>query len=148
MKTIFDIEVREEFISRISMLNKHSSPIWGKMNLAQMLMHCTKWDEMALGKKKYRQTFLGILFGKMALKDFVKDEMPLKKNVPTVASFKIKETDGNIEILKSKWIELIVEYQYFNNQNIFHPFFGKLTAEQLGLLAFKHTDHHLRQFNV
>jgi len=28
-----------------------------------------------------------------------------------------------------------------------HPFFGKMTKEQVGYLAYKHTDHHLWQFN-
>ena len=27
-----------------------------------------------------------------------------------------------------------------------HPFFGKLTGEQWGILVHKHIDHHLRQF--
>lgn len=29
-----------------------------------------------------------------------------------------------------------------------HPFFGKITREQIGYLAYKHDDHHLRQFNA
>jgi hypothetical protein len=28
-----------------------------------------------------------------------------------------------------------------------HPFFGKLTAEQAGRIAYKRIDHHLSQFN-
>jgi hypothetical protein len=148
MKTIFDSDVREGLITRITLLNKNSNSIWGQMNVIQMLMHCIKWEEMALGKKKHEQTFLGKLFGKMALKDFIKDETPFKKNVPTVLEFKIKEKTGDIELQKSKWVNLIREYEHFNNQDIIHPFFGKMTPEQLGLLAFKHTDHHLRQFGV
>ncbi len=148
MKTIFDIATREELINRIKLLNDRSSAQWGKMNIYQMLNHCTKWEEMALGKKKYKQSFLGRLFGKMALTDFIKDDKPFKRNVPTVPEFKIKETNGDMFSLQSKWIKLIEEYNNFNNENFIHPFFGKMTKEQIGILAYKHTDHHLRQFNL
>jgi hypothetical protein len=29
-----------------------------------------------------------------------------------------------------------------------HPAFGNLTANQWGVLGYRHTDHHLRQFGV
>ena len=91
MKTIFDKTTRDELITRVNSLNENSTAQWGKMNVSQMMRHCTQWDEMALGKKKYKQSFIGKLFGKLALKDMMKDE-PMKKNLPTVPSFKIKET--------------------------------------------------------
>ncbi|NOT93322.1 DinB family protein [Ferruginibacter sp.] len=115
------------------------------MNVYQMLLHCSKWEEMALGKKNTNKHFLVNFFGKMALKDFIKDETPFKRNVPTVPEFKIKEKVGNFKHQKSKWINLISEYEHFDNPEFEHPF-GKMTKEQVGLLAYKHTDHHLRQF--
>ena len=117
------------------------------MNIYQMLKHCNQWEEMALGKKKYKQTFLGRLFGKMALKDFIKDEAPVKQNLPTVPEFKIKDQSGDIELQKNKWVNLIDEYAQFSNFDFVHPFFGKMNKDQIGYLAYKHTDHHLRQFN-
>jgi hypothetical protein len=30
----------------------------------------------------------------------------------------------------------------------YHPFFGKMSAKDWQLMAYKHTDHHLRQFGV
>lgn len=78
MKTIFDNSTRDELITRIHSLNENSPSQWGKMTVSQMMKHCSQWDEMALGKKKYKQSFLGRLFGKMGLKDMMKDE-PIKK---------------------------------------------------------------------
>jgi hypothetical protein len=147
MNTIFDKATRDELINRISSLNENSKAQWGKMNIYQMLKHCTQWEEMALGKKKYKQSFLGRLFGKMALKDFIKDESPFKKNVPTVPAFKIKEQSGDVELEKKKWVKLIDEYAHFSNVDFVHPFFGKMNKERIGYLAYKHIDHHLRQFN-
>jgi hypothetical protein len=33
-------------------------------------------------------------------------------------------------------------------EGFMHPFFEQLTAEQAGRKAYKHIDHHLRQFNA
>jgi hypothetical protein len=148
MKTVFDKAIRDKLIERINILNENSAAQWGKMNIYQMLKHCTLWEEMALGKTKYKQSFLGRLFGKMALKGFIKDESPLKRNVPTVPEFKIKENSGDVTLLKNNWVALMEEYANFSNHNFIHPFFGKMTKEQIGYLAYKHIDHHLRQFNV
>jgi hypothetical protein len=83
----------------------------------------------------------------MALKSMIKDDKPLRRNVPTSAHFKVKEKYGDTESEKKKWIALIESYEHYSNPNFVHDFFGKMTIEQIGILAYKHTDHHLRQFN-
>lgn len=128
-------------------LKENSTAQWGKMNIYQMLKHCTLYDDMMLGKKKYKRVFLGRLFGKIALKDFVNDESPIKRNTPTLTELKVKEKNGNVVSERKKWVSQIEEYSLFLNPDIIHSFFGKLTKEQVGYLVYKHTDHHLRQFN-
>jgi len=145
MKTIFDPATRKELIARISSLNENSTAQWGKMNVYQMVKHCIAFEEMALGKKKYKRTFLGYLFGKMALKNIV-NEKPLVRSTPTLPELRIKEDNGNVSDQKAKWIALIDEYDRFSNYDFVHAFFGKMTKEQIGYMAYKHTDHHLRQF--
>jgi hypothetical protein len=145
MKTIFDKTTREELVNRIQSLNENSTAQWGKMTVSQMLKHCAQWDEMALGKRKYKQAFIGKLFGKVALKNMLNDE-PMKKNMPTVPSFKIKVNPDFTEE-KNKWIQLLDEYEYFSNDGFIHPFFGTMTKENTGYMVYKHIDHHLRQFN-
>ncbi|MEO6883258.1 MAG: DUF1569 domain-containing protein [Bacteroidia bacterium] len=150
MKTIFDKETRDKLIERISKLDENSIAQFGKMNIYQMVKHCTLYEEWILGKNKpeYKQAFIGRLFGKMALKDIIKDESPLKRNVPTLSFLKVKKAIGDIEAEKSKWIILIEEYEYFSNPDFIHSFFGKMTKEQIGYMAYKHIDHHLRQFGA
>ena len=147
MKTVFDKTTRDQLISRISTLSVDSTAQWGKMNIYQMLKHCTLWEEWIAGNKKYRRQFAGRLFGKMALKNILKDETPLRRNTPTFPAFKIKETNGDVAAEKTKWISLIEGYAHFSNPGFVHTFFGKMTPEQIGYLAYKHADHHLRQFN-
>jgi hypothetical protein len=71
----------------------------------------------------------------------------MKKNVPTVPSFRIKETI-NVAEEKAKWLRLMDEYDHYTGEGYLHPFFGKLTKDQTGRMAYKHADHHLKQFNV
>ncbi|MEQ8477854.1 DUF1569 domain-containing protein [Fulvivirga sp.] len=150
MKTIFDAATREELILRIGLVKEGSKPVWGKMNVYQMVRHNTFWNEWILGKGNhiYKQEFLGKIFGKFALKRMIKDEKPFDKNIPTSAPFKVKDINGNLASEKDKWISLVNEYEHFNNPAFIHGFFGKMTTEQIGILVFKHTDHHLRQFGV
>ncbi len=147
MKTIFDKTTRDELINRINALNENSTAQWGKMNIYQMLKHCRLWEEMISGKIKCKQAFIGRLFGKMALKGFIKDEKPLRRNTPTSPELRVKESNGDISHERTKWIALIEENARFSNSDFVHPFFGKMTKEQIGYLAYKHIDHHLRQFN-
>jgi hypothetical protein len=146
MKTIFDKSTRDELIRRIYMLNENSRPQWGKMNAYQAIKHCRLWEEMAQGKTKYKRVFIGRLFGKMALKRILKDENPLARNAPSISALIIKE-NGNLLTERAKWIERVEEYAHFSNTIFEHPFFGGISKEQTGYIAYKHIDHHLRQFN-
>ncbi len=145
MKSVFDKTTRDELKARINSLTENSTAQWGKMSVAQMIKHCSQWDEMALGKTIYKQSFIGKLFGKVALKDMMKDQ-PMKKNLPTVPSFKIKEA-GSVAEEKKKWISLLDEYAHYSGNGFIHPFFGAMTKEQTGYLVYKHANHHLGQFN-
>ncbi|MEO6719338.1 MAG: DUF1569 domain-containing protein [Ferruginibacter sp.] len=147
MKTIFDQATRDEVINRINSLNENSTAQWGKMNIYQMLKHCTLSEELYLGKTHHKRSFIGRLFGAMALKNMLKDEKPMQRNSPTSPVFKVKETAGDTLSEKMKWISLVKEYGQYSNEYYTHWFFGKMTKEQVGYFVYKHTDHHLRQFN-
>jgi len=146
MKTISDKTTRNELIESIRRLNENATAQWGKMNVQQMVKHCSLSEEMMLGKTKYKRNLLGFLFGKIAMKGLLKDEKPMMRNSPTVPGLKVKET-GHFEAEKARWISLIEEHDPVSSPEILHPFFGQMTREQIGCLVYKHMDHHLRQFN-
>jgi len=145
MKTIFDTNTVADLISRIHALNAGSQAQWGKMDVYQMLKHCTLSEAMFQGRKSYKRLFIGRLFGGMALKSILKNVDPMKQNQPTHPEMKISGT-GDLIAEKVKWIELLQAYTTFSNDGFVHPFFGKMTKDQLGKYVYKHTDHHLRQF--
>jgi hypothetical protein len=145
MKTIFSSETIEELVSRINALEMNSQAQWGKMDAYHMLKHCTLSEEMFQGEKVYKRLLIGHLFGKMALKGILKDDALMKKNQPTHPEMKITGT-GNFETEKIKWIQLVESYKSYSNSDFIHPFFGKMTREDIGTYVYKHSDHHLGQF--
>jgi hypothetical protein len=148
MKSVFDTSVREELIKRIYAVNPKNNAEWGKMNAFQMLKHCTLCEDMYLGKLKIKRVLIGRLFGPMVLKKVLKDDTPFGKNAPTSSLLKTINENGDVELQKREWIGRIEQYGSYSNPNFVHPFFGPMTAEQVGYLAYKHIDHHLRQFGV
>ena len=146
MRTVMDTATRAELISRINSLGERSAAQWGKMNVYQMLKHCRLWEEMALGKTHYKRVLMGRLFGRIALRSVLRDDAPLGRNSPTIPAMKITG-NGDVAAEKAKWIAQITAYEHMPEQDMMHPFFGKVTKEQTGYMAYKHADHHLRQFN-
>ena len=116
------------------------------MNVYQAIKHCTLWDEMMLSDKPKKQAFIGKLFGKIALKSVMKNEAPLKRDTPTSSELRVKE-NGDVNAEKAKWISSLDRYANFSKAEIVHVFFGRMTKDQIGQLAYKHIDHHLRQYN-
>jgi len=148
MKTVFDATTREGLISRINSLDEKKAALWGKMNAYQMVKHCRQWEEMISGELPCKRSFAGRIFGKIALKGFLKDDSPPGRNTPTAPELKVKENSGDFTSEKNNWILLIEKNAHFSNPDFIHPFFGKMTKEQIGCLSYKHIDHHLRQFGA
>lgn len=75
------------------------------------------------------------------------DDRPMGINKPTHAKLKIHGA-VDFEQERQKWIVLLEDYDNFGKDGFMHPFFGKMTHKDIGRFAFKHIDHHLRQFHV
>ncbi|HEY4338266.1 MAG TPA: DinB family protein [Puia sp.] len=145
MKSVYDAAVRDELITRIRQLTENNQARWGKMTVFQMLKHCTLWEEMVLNGKKYKRVFVGRLFGRMALNSMVRDDRPLRRNSPSIPELIITGS-GSVALQQEQWVAQIEEHGKRFNPDFVHPFFGKMTKEETGLLAYKHADHHLQQF--
>jgi Protein of unknown function (DUF1569) len=149
MKTIFNNSEREELIHRIKSLSENSTAKWGKMDVSRMVRHCIMWEEVTQRKRKIKKTLPGMLLGKVFLKKIIKDESPLPQSLPSIEELKVsKPVNNNLEQEKMKWISLINEYPQLSGQTLRLPFFGDVKKEQAGIVAYKHTDHHLRQFDA
>jgi hypothetical protein len=149
MKNIFSQLHTEEILNRIDKLSPNSKPQWGKMDVAQMLAHCSSFQDIAMGKSFSARGWLGILIGNFVKPIFYNDK-PLVQNMSTIPTILIvdeKEFETEKEELKQK----IITFQNNGPEKCTthpHPFFGKLTSEQWGKGIYKHLDHHLKQFGV
>ena len=148
MKSVFDITTRNELVERIKSLNPENSAQWGRMNVYQMVKHCTLHEDMVLGKLKIKRVFIGRLMGGMLLKKVLKDDKPFGKNSPTSSLLKTLRESGDIEQQKKEWIDRLDQYATYTDPDFIHPFFGPMTKDQIGFFAYKHVDHHLRQFGA
>jgi hypothetical protein len=150
MKSIFNKDNSQEFISRINNLNSQTQPQWGKMNVAQMLAHCQMPIKTASGELVPKvNPIIKFLFGKAAKKQLVNDP-EFKKNLPTFSEAKI--VDPRIfEQERTKLIKIIEEFHAKGPEGLTknaHPFFGQMSINDWDTLQVKHLDHHLRQFGV
>lgn len=149
MKSLYDITVYREIYDRVNRLNPASQPLWGKMNVAQMLAHCKEAFKVPLSEEPLKRMLLGYIFGPLAKKQLYSDK-PWKKNLPTVANFKITD-QRHFETEKREMMQLVLKFHTLGPDktgNFPHPFFGHLTKEQWGKGMYKHLDHHLQQFGV
>jgi len=147
MKTVFDPGVRGELIGRIGGLLESDQASWGKMNVSQMVKHCVLWQEWVLEGKQLKRVFLGRLIGGMALKKEMGSEA-MRKNNPSSVELIVTDTDIDLDRERQTLVGLVRGYGSYRYPagGFIHPFFGKMSMEEIGRFAYKHLDHHLRQF--
>ena len=63
MKYLFEAVTVEEVKGRIAQLKPDSERVWGKMNPAQALAHCSAAMEMAIGERNRHAYSLGGCWG-------------------------------------------------------------------------------------
>lgn len=149
MPDLYSKSDNQKMIGRIRKIDANSKPLWGKMDAAGMLFHLQEPIRVSMGQLKLKRGLLGILFGKMALKEVLSDK-PFKKGVPTSPDFKPKGS-YNLEEEKEKLVKLVSSLADKGPDAISkdpHPFFGPLTPEEWNIITWKHLDHHLTQFGV
>ncbi len=146
-RTLFDKATQQELQDRLLQLSAGNRPLWGKMNAAQMLAHCTASIQVPLGELKATPSPLRFI-GRM-LKGMATSDKPMGRNYPTAPEFVI--SDHRIfDAEKQRFQEVFMKFaQGPSSITCFeHSFFGKLSSDQWGCLMYKHVDHHLRQFGA
>lgn len=147
MKSLWQEESQKEVLNRLDKLVPESKGAWGKMNTFQMLAHLSDAMRMALGELDIKPKKSPLRY--KPVKKLVIYVFPFPKGAPTAPELIARaEGDWNKEVSSLK--ELIARFTECHNQDDWaeHPVFGKLTKKDWGALAYKHIDHHFRQFGV
>ena len=137
----------DEFLFRIDQLTVDHKPSFGKMNVHQMVCHCTDFFRMAKGTKKAKE------YG-VVNPDTIKSLAKAGKPTPTPKGFGQVEGDGtkptdfekDRRVLKDCLLEfskLPIDFDFAP-----HPYFGEMKYSAWTSLAAYHMNHHLEQFNV
>lgn len=149
MKNLFDPNDAKEILDRIEKLTPTSQRLWGKMDVAQMLAHCTNLLRIARGLEKPKRSVLGFLLGWLVKETFF-GAKPHPKNSPTGKALIVAE-QKLFEEEKKTLIEHIKAFSEGGPGKCTthpNPFFGKLKPEEWARGQYKHLDHHLQQFGV
>ncbi len=149
MSNIYEPSTLQEFTWRIESLHVNSPNLWGKMNVAQMLAHCSIVLEVALGDRPLKRGIMGIIFGRLA-KNVITNDKPFKRNLPTDKSFVVSDQHEFLAEQK-RLLELLNRFSKAGPaimEGKSHPFFGEMTADEWSMSQIKHLDHHLRQFGA
>ncbi|HEU4632978.1 MAG TPA: DUF1569 domain-containing protein [Flavisolibacter sp.] len=148
-KNLLYPEVAQQIIERVQRLQATSKAQWGKMNATEMLLHCNLCNEQifkgeAFVKRTTARQYLLRLLALYVAPHFKKGIRGDAKN----------ETKGRIgvwefESQKQRFTENIGRFLLQKEPlRLPHIAFGNLSTGQWGIAAYKHMDHHLRQFGV
>jgi len=148
-KSLWDADSRRELVDRLNRVQPNAIPLWGKMNAAQMMAHLTGWMKMANGELKTTIKPKGP-FRHPPLKQFIIYWAPWPKGVPTAPEL-ISREKCDFAGERASFCRYMEAYETRPDPRATwpeHPAFGNMTTREWGVLGYRHTDHHLRQFGV
>jgi hypothetical protein len=149
MHDLFSAAEQQAIFARLDKLQPGTQHQWGKMNVAQMLTHCSRTFEAATGDLPRKQKLIGKLFAPFVRRSLL-GEKPFPKNSPTDPAFVVvDERDFTRE--KQHLVEVIdrfVQRGPAQAATQVHSFFGRLSGPEWGIIMYKHLDHHLKQFGA
>ena len=150
MNSIFDPTTLDILLDRISKLRPDTNPKWGKMEVSEMLAHCSLVFEYNNGQRLTKvNPVMKFLLRPMMRKTII-GSAPYKPNSPTAPYFKVVQKEA-FELEKTRLIANLTKYSKDGPSGATsreHAWLGPLSAEDWSSAMIKHIDHHLKQFGV
>ena len=150
MPTIRNQTNRTNLIERLNKLTGDEKPLWGKMNVNQMVSHLVQAGDLPfVASLPDKSTSILRVFAK----PLILYVLPMPKEVKTSPEMNQQENGRKpleFEVDKYLVIDSINKLGDLpvNHDCKHHPFFGKMSAKEWAVIAHKHIDHHLKQFSV
>lgn len=147
MRTVWNDADYRSLLARLDRLTPETAARWGKFTAPQMVCHLADCLKMATGELPVPSKNLPIRF--TPLKQLIIYWLPFPKGAPTapqVIARKAEHWQAEVDLLRN-------ELNAFAKRGasgpfVPHPAFGELTPRAWGVLVYRHTDHHLKQFGV
>ena len=141
---------RTEIENRLRSLSSSSTGKWGSLDVAGMLKHLRLSASMALGETELPSSNKRA-FQVFPLKHLILYVFPFPKGAPTAPGLKPGSVDAaSFEDERKVLIELLDRIGSGPKEGAgpSHPLFGPLTRSEWGVVTYKHTNHHLKQFGA
>jgi hypothetical protein len=147
MKTMFDEQARGGILARAARVTADTRPLWGTMNAEMMLAHLVENLRMGLGETQVKSKRLPIRF--TPLRQLIVYWLPFPKGAPTAPEL-LPSDRRSVDVSKRELARLATAFGERASRKDWppHPAFGNLGRRGWGVLAWRHMDHHLRQFGV
>lgn len=148
MGSILNEADRTAISNRFRSLSASSTRRWGTMDVTEMLQHLRRSALMCLGELSVPSVNKRA-FHKFPLKQLLLYVLPFPKGAPTAPELKPVDATS-FEEERAALLELLerIAAGVSDGMGPDHPLFGPLSWREWGVLAYKHSDHHLKQFGV
>ena len=150
MGSILNETDRAAIGNRVRSLSISSTGRWGSMDVTGMLKHLHLSALMALGDMDV-PSVTKRAFQMFPLKHLLLYVLPFPKGAPTAPKLK-PDTAASMEMEEARagLLELFERIGQCPREGTgpAHPLFGTLTWREWGVVTYKHTDHHLKQFGA
>jgi hypothetical protein len=146
-KSLSNARIRQEMLERLERLTPGATPLWGRMTAPQMLAHLADWLLMAKGELPVAAIPSFLRYA--PVKQLAIYWLPFPRKVQTAPELILrKPSEWDIEHAAVRR-----HVQSFENMEAEaawpeHPVFGKMTPKAWCVFAYRHADHHFRQFGI
>jgi hypothetical protein len=144
--TMWDEEARRSLVGRLARLTPDARGRWGRMSARDMLAHLTDAARLALGDLPAARKRVPLRY--WPIRELVIYVLPMPRNVPTARELLGRSAVDWGEEMGALCHAIDRLSGRASNEFPEHPAFGRLSHRAWGVLLYRHTDHHLRQFGV
>lgn len=144
--------IRTSFPESISDVSADTEPLWGKMNVQQMVEHVTGFFKVSTDQIRFPTVTPEEHLPKY--KEFLLSDKQFRENTkaPVLPEEPLPIREPDLNTAKARLKEAIENfftfYELHPDTKIAHPVFGPLNFEEWILLHYKHVTHHARQFGL
>ena len=148
MPSFWDSDAREDICRRVERLTPDRTAQWGKFTAAKMLAHLNDALRMTSGELPVAPRNTPLRF--WPIKQLVIYVLPFPKGVPTAPELLARGDAAELRTEQTAFRGLAsrVAAKPPGESWPAHPAFGALSHNAWGVLAWRHADHHLRQFGL
>lgn len=150
MTTLGEPGAADALIARLEKLQPNSERRWGSMTPHEMLCHLADSFRGVLGEREVsgRSTWMSRHIVKFIA---IHTPIPWPKGVPTMPEVNPRDKGtrpGDFARDRETVVSLMRRFVHRETRYTRHPMFGEMSRAEWLKWAFRHVDHHLRQFGV